>query len=321
MTLPLPEHFDATSAGTLWVERAGLLADRARDWRVQHAIAPADADTRRVCGLGIDVQVSFCHPDGGLFVPGAIEDTARAASWILRNLPRLTHLVFSLDTHEVRQVFHPAFWEDVEGRSPPPFTAIRAEEVRSGRWRARMEGAPVLEYLEALEASGKYVLTIWPYHGLLGGLSHALSPIMAEAMLFHAFARQTAPRLVSKGRAPLTEMYSVLRPEVSELAGEVLGGFDEASFEHLIGFDEVYVFGQASSHCVLATLEDLAEAAEARGVPLSKFVILSDAMSPVPAPALDPLPPELNFPAIAAERIEALVQRGMRRSTTDTPIG
>lgn len=293
-----------------------MLQDAARAWRAEHGLRPAAEDVPRVAALGIDAQISFCHPDGGLFVPGAVEDTARAAGWLYRNLDTITHLTLSLDTHEVFQIFHPAFWRDEAGEPPAPFTPIPAADVRAGRWRARTQAARALEYVERLEATGKYVLTIWPYHGLLGGLSNALTPTLAEAMLFHTFAREAAPRLVVKGRTPMTEMYSILAPEVREVGGERLGGFDEGLFEHLIGFDRVYVFGQASSHCVLATLEDLADAAHARGVPLSRFVVLEDAMSPVPAPALDPLPPELDFPAVAKARIDRLVERGMGRART-----
>mgnify|MGYP006288103459 FL=1 len=323
MTLPLPSHFDPARAGDLWVERPGLLAERGRAWAERHGVRPAADDRRRIAAFGIDAQVSFCHPDGGLFVPGAVEDTARTAAWLYRNLDRITEVVMSLDTHELHQIFHPAFWTDVEGQPPAPLTAITAEEVRSGRWRPTQASAEdALEYCERLEATGKYVLTIWPYHGLLGGVSHAVLPTLGEAVWFQGFCRRTQPRWIVKGRTPMTEMYSVLSPEVQTVGGRPLGGFDRDTFEHLRRFDRVYVFGQASSHCVLATLEDLAEALEAEDPALlQRVVILEDAMSPVPAPPLDPLPPELDFPRVARRRLDALVERGMRRARTTDPLG
>lgn len=305
----------------LWVERADAIAGKAEAWRDAHGIALAESDQPRVAAFGIDCQVSFCHPNGGLFVPGAVEDSRRALTWMYRNLDRLTNTVWSLDTHEVYQVFHAAFWRDREGRRPAPFTTITAEQIRSGHWLPRAPVEVCVEYAQKLEATGKHVLTIWPYHGLLGGLGHALLPAFAEAMTFHAHARGSAPRIVVKGRHPLTEMYSVMAPEVTELAGEVTGRFDEGLYAHLRRFDRVYVFGQASSHCVLATLEDLRDRALRDGPDeLARFVILEDAMSPVSPPPLEPLPPELDFPRMARERIGRLVDAGMGRARTGDPI-
>ena len=98
-----------------------------------------------------------------------------------------------------------------------------------------------------------------------------------------------------------------------------MGAFDEALFQELMTFDRIYVFGQASSHCVLATLRDLADRIEAtRPDRMGSVHVLVDAMSPVPAPPLDPLPPGLDFPRLADEGLAALAARGMRLvKTTD----
>ena len=77
--------------------------------------------------------------------------------------------------------------------------------------------------------------------------------------------------------------------------------------------DRVYVFGQAKSHCVLATLRDLAARAQ-REDPglLAKVHVLVDAMSPVAPPPLSPLPPELDFPALAESGLQELASLGMQ---------
>ena len=321
MTLPLPPHFAPSQVADLWVERVSTLAERGPQWAKMHGIAPASRDQKRVAAFGIDCQISFCHPDGGLFVPGAVEDAVRVLHWIYRNLGSLTGLVMSLDTHEMYQIFHPAFWRDASGQPPAPLTAICAADVASRRWVPVRSPELALEYVKRLEESGRYILTIWPYHALLGGLSPALLPAIAEALFFHAFARRTEPFLRVKGRHPMTEMYSALSPEVCTLGGRSTGGFDDELFEHLLTYERVYVFGQASSHCVLATLEDIHERLRGRGrEALGRFVILEDAMSPVPAPGLDPLPPELDFPAEARRRLDALVEAGMGRARTTEAI-
>ena len=313
----MPAHFDPTRVASLWVERTGLLAEEAARWAKEHDIRPAQTDEHRVALFAIDCQVSFCHPDAALYVPGAVEDTVRALKWFYTHMGRITEWVVSLDTHELHQIFHPAFWRSEHGSAPSPFTTITAQDVRTGKWVPRGEYDACLDYLDQLESTERYVLTIWPYHGLLGAINNALMPSVSEAIYFHSFARDTAPRFIVKGRQPLTEMYSVLAPEVTEVGGQNVGGFDEELLKHLLGFDEIYVFGQASSHCVLATLEDVHKTlATTYPSQLSKFIILEDAMSPVPAPPLDPLPDSLNFPFQAQIRMDKLVEAGMRKVRT-----
>ena len=53
-----------------------------------------------------------------------------------------------------------------------------------------------------------------------------------------------------------------------------------------------------------------------------KIWILEDAMSPVPAPPLSPLPDHLNFPQLADEAIERWRRAGMHvvRTTDDIVV-
>ncbi len=319
--LPMPGFFEPERVGELYVERAGLVAAEAERFARAHAITPAREDTRKIAAFGIDVQVAFCHPEGSLFVPGAQEDTARALRFLYGHLGRITALYLSLDTHAVHQIFHPCFWVDAEGRHPPPLTPITRADVQRGRWVPAREREACLEYVRKLEEGGKYVLTIWPYHALLGGASHALVPAMMELAIFHAIARDTPTVFRQKGQSPLTENYSVLSPEVTELGGRAVGGFDESLFDALMRFDRVYVFGQAKSHCVLSTLRDMQAHIQARDPALARKVyVLEDAMSPVPAPPIDPLPPALDFPAVAARAMEDFARAGMNVVRTTDPL-
>jgi nicotinamidase-related amidase len=217
---------------------------------------------------------------------------------------------------------------DAEGRPPAPFTVISTDDVRADRWipALRPEGvadvrALCLEYCEQLERSGRYVLTIWPYHALLGGASHALVPALMEAALFHAVARRTETVFEMKGRSAVTENYSVLSPEVRQLGGRAVGQFNTGLFELLLGHDRVYVFGQAKSHCVRSTLLDVMEECRRRDPRrLGRVHILEDAMSPVPPPPLDPLPPALDFPRVAEEALRTFAAAGMRIVRTTDPV-
>ncbi|MBX7100286.1 MAG: nicotinamidase [Myxococcaceae bacterium] len=320
-TLPLPGHYEAKQVSQLSLERAGLLADAGEAWAKKHGITPSATDKVKVAAFGIDVQVGFCTPGASLFVPGAVEDTTRTVEWLYRNLGTITGLFFSMDTHRVFQIFHPAWWVDAKGNHPAPFTPIFAEDVRKGTWSAVVHPRESLEYVKKLEASGKYVLTVWPYHTLLGGLSHALVPAVMEAALFHAHARKHQTHFETKGTHAMTENYSVLSPEVTEVGGQVVGGFNTPFFKLLMDYDRIYVFGQAKSHCVLSTLNDMrAHLEKTDPALLKKIWILEDAMSPVPPPPLSPLPDALNFPRIADQAIEAWRKAGMHVVKTSDPI-
>lgn len=320
MKLSLPSYYDPQKIDGVWTERAGLVAEEALEARQKYGIKPAGQDQRRIAAFGIDAQIGFCTPGSSLFVPGAVEDTRRAVEWIYRHLDQITGLHFSMDTHRVFQIFHPAWWVDREGRPPSPLTPIRYDEVRRGEWVPIAHPRESLEYVKRLESTKKYVLTVWPFHTLLGGVSHALVPALMEAAIFHSVARSRQTHFETKGTHAMTENYSVLSPEVTELGGQPVGGFNTAFFKMLMEYDRIYVFGQAKSHCVLSTLNDLRDRIQATDPSLaSKVWILEDAMSPVPPPPIDPLPPELNFPAIAARAFEGFRQAGMHLvKTTDS---
>lgn len=312
-----PSYYEEKQASEVYVERSWEVSAAARKLRELRVVRPSREDKVRIAAFGIDCQVDFCAPQGALYVKGAVEDTQRTLGWLYRNLSHITSLYFSLDTHNIFQIFHPAWWRDSSGRPPAPLTVIYASDIEAGYWTATRHPEASLAYCKALEASGKYVLTIWPYHTLRGTTGHALMPALGEAALFHSLVREEPINFETKGSEPLTESYSVFVPEVTELEGKKLGSFREGLLSTLLSYDRVYVFGQASSHCVRATLLDIKERLEESDPQqLQKFYVLQDAMSPVPPPPLHPLPESLNFPKIAAQTFETLREAGMNIVTT-----
>ncbi len=297
--LPLPPHVDLERVGEVWrVDYEARFRD-ARAWAEEHGIEPAARDERRVCLLAVDVQNTFCAPGFELFVTGrsgtgALDDSRRLCAFLYRNLAAITETVVTLDTHQAFQIFHASFLVDAKGRHPDPYTLVTPEDVASGRWRVDPDAAAILgltpeggnahlrAYVDALAESGKYDLTVWPFHAMLGGIGHALVSAVEEALFFHAIARRSQTRFEIKGQRALTEHYSVLGPEVLRGSrGEPLGERNIALIEHLRSFYAVVVAGQAKSHCVAWTVEDLlADAPELA----SRLYLLEDCTSPVVVP-------------------------------------
>jgi nicotinamidase-related amidase len=297
--LPLPPHVDLERLGDVWrVEYEARFRD-ALDWSRENGIPAAAGDAQRVCLLLVDVQNTFCTPGFELFVAGrsgtgSLDDNGRLCTFLYRNLAAITEIVVTLDTHQAFQIFHAPFLVDDEGRHPDPYTLVTADAVIGGRWRVDPAAAELLgleptragghlrAYVEALASGGKYDLTVWPFHAMLGGIGHALVSAVEEAVFFHAVARGSQTRFELKGRNVLTEHYSALGPEVLRGAGEEpLGERNAALVEHLLSFDAILVAGQAKSHCVAWTVADLLhDAPEAA----AKLYLLEDCSSPVVVP-------------------------------------
>ena len=164
-------------------------------------------------------------------------------------------------------------------------------------------------YARSLDAGGKYPLMVWPYHSMLGGIGHALVSLVEEAVFFHGIARQAPTRLEIKGRNPLTENYSVLRPEVTaDATGREVATANRELVEHLLGFDEILVAGEASSHCVAWTVADLLQEMAARDPGLArKVVLLDDCSSAVVVPGI------VDFTDAAEAAYARFTAAGMRR--------
>jgi nicotinamidase-related amidase len=300
--LPIPQHFDAAKVGEVWRVAYQERAVDAAAWARQFGLQPASQDTKRVCLLAIDVQNTFCIPGFELFVGGAsgmgaVEDSQRLCEFVYRNLGMITTIVPTMDTHTAMQIFHPIFWVDAQGNHPTPVaTMITLADVESGRWRVNpliadsVAGGDyerlqryALHYTKQLTQAGKYPLTIWCYHSMLGGIGHALVSAFEEATFFHSIARSSQTRFELKGDNPFTENYSILRPEVlDDETGQAIAAKNSSLIQLLLEYDAVVIAGQAKSHCVAWTIDDLLTEIQASDPLLAqKVYLLEDCASPV----------------------------------------
>lgn len=146
--------------------------------------------------------------------------------------------------------------------------------------------AQVEFYCAELERAGKYALYLWPPHCILGSDGHPLVGVIHEARLFHAYVRSAPAAVEIKGTNPLTENYSVFRPEVlTRYDGGPLASKNDRFLRSLLAADAIVIAGQASSHCVMSSIDDLLDVIVAEDPQLARKVyILSDCMSAVTVP-------------------------------------
>ncbi|MDQ7746313.1 cysteine hydrolase [Hydrogenophaga pseudoflava] len=268
--------------------------------------------------LIIDPQNDFCDmPEGwratdplrnahiapALPVNGAHADMLRLAAFIDARGDGIDRIVVTLDSHQRYDIAHPTFWQTGEGATVNPFTAITAAQVRAGDYRPRDVGAlpRALAYLDALEQAGRYTLMVWPVHCEIGTWGHNVHAAVQAAYNRWEDRRLAVVQKVTKGSNPWTEHYSALQAEVPDAADEDTQ-LNRALIASLDQDERIVIAGEASSHCVKATVEHLAQHLPSRR--LDKLVLLTDAMSPV-----------TGFEAQAQSFLADLQRQGARLAT------
>ncbi len=333
-SLSIPYFFDPNKVDQFWRVSYEKIAKEAKQWREKYQIRSAREDNIKTILLLIDVQNTFCLPDFELFVAGksgngAVEDNIRLCQFIYRNLANITTIAATMDTHTGMQIFHPIFWVDEQGNHPQAgITMISYEEVKQGRWKVNPNIAYSLNissekldnyalyYVKKVTENSKYPLTIWPYHSMLGGIGHALVSSVEEALFFHSMVRNSQTQFELKGDNPLTENYSVLSPEVLEdNQGKKIAQKNTQFLNKLLSFDKIIITGQAKSHCVAWTIEDLLTEIKQKDSNLAKKVyLLEDCTSAVVVPDV------IDFTPQADAAFQRFSEAGMHRvhSSDDT---
>lgn len=303
---PIPNHFNpAHASDSNYEPDVQSLFTIAVEWKKKLSIPGSNGKGHpKIHFLGIDLQKSFCFPDGSLYVGGrsgrgAIEDNVRIAEFLYRYIGTISDITMTFDTHFAYQIFFVSFWLDQNDNHPNPMTEVTVEDVRTGKYRPNPNVAAwvcsgnyswlqkyVEHYCSELEKTGKYKLMLWPYHCLLGSKGHTLAGVIQEARLFHSFVKGRQNWSEVKGGSALTENYSILRPEVVlSHDAKAVGSKNTGLIEKLLTSDAVIIGGQAASHCVASTIDDLLNEIMSQDPNLVKKVyILEDCMSAVAVP-------------------------------------
>ncbi len=228
----------------------------------------------------IDPQNDFCDSKGTLYVPGAEMDIKRLSKLIENGENKLHAIHCTLDSHHTYDISHPIFWSDDLKNHPSPFTIISKEDVIKESWKTtdpKLQNYG-LEYVARLEENKRYPLCIWPPHCLIGTNGHSIVPELSETLLSWEHSQLKTVNYISKGDNFKTEHYSAIKADVedpddssTELNKKLLQNLEEA--------DEILFAGEASSHCLKFTVEDIANNINKEQI--KKMVLLTDCCSPV----------------------------------------
>ena len=259
----------------------------------------------------IDPQRDFCDPNGSLYVPGAEDDMKRLAALVQRLKGKLTDIHVTLDSHRKVDISHPIWWKDSAGKHPDPFTIITAQDVKDSKWTTSQPGMfkRSLAYLQTLESGGRYPHVIWPEHCLIGDEGHNVMPVLSAAI--HEWEDRFAQAdFITKGSNPWTEHFSGVKAEVPD-PEDPTTQVNTKFIQTLEEADTILLAGEALSHCLLATVEDIVDAFS-DPVYVQKMILLEDAASVIPDP-----PGTTLFSDKVASFLSTMQAKGMQISTTE----
>ena len=232
--------------------------------------------------LIIDPQNDFCDIAGAaLPVAGASADLERLATFIA-GAP-LDGITVTLDSHPSVAVERVTFWKTADGNSPAPFSFVTRADVIGGKFTPRdVSLTPqVLVMLDKLASTGRPGLVVWPVHCVTGTWGHNIFSPLSEQLNQWEFTRQRAVRKVLKGEYPLTEHFGVFEADAPDEAVPSTR-FNKALAEELTqGVDVLFIAGEAGSHCVASSIDQLMRYLNGVAEKHPRIILLTDCMSPV----------------------------------------
>lgn len=266
----------------------------------------------RVHLLVIDPQKDFMDdPDSSLAVPGANADMSRLAAMIHRIGHKFEDIHVTLDSHNVIDLGHPYFWVNSKGEHPARFTIITDDDIRNGIWTPRDPSLRkrMIIYTETLKKGGKqYLLMVWGEHCRIGTPGHNVHVELEAALSDWSRKHHANVDYVVKGTNPFTEHYGALMAEVPD-PSDPATGLNTALLDILAEADIVAIAGEALSHCVKSTVDQIAE--NLGNEYAKKFHILTDCSSSIPKVGDGP-----DFPAITEAWLKEMEKRGMVLTTS-----
>ena len=232
--------------------------------------------------LIIDPQNDFCDiPGAALPVAGASADMVRLADFVRSN--PLDGITVTLDSHATVAVERTTFWKTSSGEAPAPFTFVTEQDVVSGRLLPRDASLTprVVAMLRQLAARGRTGLVIWPVHCVTGTWGHNIFEGLAQSLAAWEDEQQSVVRKVFKGEYPLTEHFGVFEADAPDAAVQSTLFNSQLAQSLTQNVDLLFIGGEASSHCVASSFDQLAGYLSRQGGRRPRLVLLRDCMSPV----------------------------------------
>lgn len=262
----------------------------------------------------IDPQNDFMDIDGAtLPVIGASKDMDRVSNLIEKVGDSFYDIQITLDSHHNYHIAHPMFLVNSNNEHPNPGTQISVKDIKDGIWRAKVQQHQnlLLEYVEQLELNGKYNLTIWNPHCLIGSWGHQIYSPLFKSLSDWEIRNTSIVGKTTKGSNWSTEHYSAVKADI-ERADDPSTQLNTDFIQTLMEADRVYFAGEASSHCVANTVRDIVD--NFGNSALDNLYLIDDAMSAVVIPNV------VSFQSLADDFFSDMKGKGLNTCTTQDII-
>lgn len=219
-----------------------------------------------------------CRP--ALPVPGAHNDMFRLAALIDAVQPWVTSISVTLDTHHFFDIAHPIFWCQPDGSDVEVFTTMMLQDIFDGLYVPRLPHMrdPVTQYFERLAQQGECTHTIWPVHCEIGTWGHNVHAAVHAAYHRWECAHLCFSTKIFKGSNPWITQNSILQTVVPDLVDGRMA-LDKTFLEQLVRADDILIAGEASSHCIRETTEEILKYTDCGR---HRIILITDCMSCVP---------------------------------------
>lgn len=254
----------------------------------------------------IDPQNDFMDIDGAaLPVGGASADMDRVAEMIDKVGDDFYDIQITLDSHHNYHIAHPMFFVNSSGQQPDPGTQISVKDIKDGVWRAKITAhqGMLLDYVEQLEANGKYQLTIWNPHCLIGSWGHQIYAPLFKSLSDWEKRNTAIVGKTTKGSNWSTEHYSAVKADINR-ADDPSTQLNTDFIGTLMDADRIYFAGEASSHCVANTVRDIVDNFGLAS--LDNLYLIEDAMSAVVIPNV------VSFQSLADDFFTDMKAKGLK---------
>ena len=178
--------------------------------------------------------------------------------WNRNNFTKIDHVIVTLDSHQPEHIAHARMWKDSNNNPPAVFTQISSQNIKDNVWTpTNGDKDYAIAYTEKLESKGKFCLTIWPEHCILGTREHEIYPTLKVALeewnqingrnfetvmkvccFSIVFSFFLLLNLLGKGKNIKTEMYSALEAEIPD-ENDPGTWLNHTLLDHLKSFDQV----------------------------------------------------------------------------------
>lgn len=187
----------------------------------------------------IDPQNDFVLNNGMLPVQNAKQDMGRVISFLDLRGNEIEDILISLDAHRNIHVGHPSFWEMKDGSEVKPFTLVDDNMLKLIKPRF------CSAYVKSdIKKNGPVM--IWPEHCVKGDHGYCIYSPLMDALNNWQLKTGKPIDFVEKGQDIRFEMHSAFSR-----------GKNLDVLKNIAGYDRVVVCGEALSHCVKQTVEDM----------------------------------------------------------------